>query len=90
MSQKNKQKKAPTDERKPDTGKNSDNLEEIIERQREQEKNLYPVRVSKTTVIYVTKKKVTKEYAEEYNRDKLMRLDRDGKEKEHIDQESVY
>lgn len=85
MSKKDKQRKAPTDERKPDTSKNADNLDQIIERQRERERNLYPLRVSKTTVIYVTKKKATKEYAEEYKRDKMMRLDRDGKEKANID-----
>lgn len=84
MSKKDKQRKAPTDERKPDTSKNTDNLDLIIERQRERERNLYPLRVSKTTVIYVTKRKATKEYADEYNHDKLMRLS-NGKEKEHID-----
>lgn len=81
MSKKDKQRKAPTDERKPDTSKNIDNLDQIIERQRERERNLYPLRVSKTTVIYVTKKKATKEYADKYNRDKLMRLRDEEKEK---------
>lgn len=81
MSKKDKQRKSPTDERKPDTSKNIDNLDQIIERQRERERNLYPLRVSKTTVIYVTKKKVTKEYADKYNRDKLMRLRDEEKEK---------
>lgn len=81
MNKKDKQRKKPTDERKPDTSKNADNLDQIIERQRERERSLYPLRVSKTTVIYVIKKKVTKEYAEEYKRDKLMRLRDEEKEK---------
>ena len=85
MNNRDKLRKAPTEERKPDTSKNADKLDDIIRKQLEREKNLYPVRVSKTTVIYVTRKKATKEYAEEYKRDKMMRLDRDGKEKANID-----
>ncbi len=69
-----KKRKGPAEERKPDTTTNEENLDEIIARQREREKNLYPVRISATTVIYVTKNKATRQYAEEYKRDKLMRL----------------
>lgn len=69
-----KKRKGPAEERKPDTTTNVSNLDEIIARQREREKTLYPVRVSSTTVIYVTKSKATRQYAEEYKRDKLMRL----------------
>ena len=69
-----KKRKGPAEERKPDATTNVSNLDEIIARQREREKTLYPVRVSSTTVIYVTKSKATRQYAEEYKRDKLMRL----------------
>lgn len=69
-----KKRKGPAEERKPDTTTNVSNLDEIIARQREREKTLYPVQVSSTTVIYVTKSKATRQYAEEYKRDKLMRL----------------
>lgn len=74
QNNKNKKRKSPADERKPDITANIGNIDEIIARQRERDKKLYPVRVSKTTVIYVIKKKATPEYAEEYKRKKLMRL----------------
>lgn len=69
-----KKRKVPAEERKPDTTANEENLDEIINRQREREKNLYPVRISSTTMIYVTRNKATRQYAEQYKRDKLMRL----------------
>lgn len=69
-----KKRKGPAEERKPDTTANEENLDEIINRQREREKNLYPVRISSTTMIYVTRNKATRQYAEQYKRDKLMRL----------------
>lgn len=69
-----KKRKGPAEERKPDTTTNEENLDEIITRQREREKNLYPVRISSTTVIYVTRNKANSQYAEKYKRDKLMRL----------------
>lgn len=74
QNNKNKKRKSPVEERKPDVTANIGSLDEIIAKQRDREKKLYPVRISKTTVIYVTKKKATPEYAEEYKRDKLMRL----------------
>ena len=74
QNKRDKKRKGPVEESKPDTTKNIENLDEIIARQREREKKLYPVRVSSTTVIYVTKSKATRQYAEEYKRDKLMRL----------------
>ena len=78
-----KKRKYPAEERKPDITVNTGNLDEIIARQREREKNLYPVRISATTVIYVNKNKATRQYAEEYKRDKLMRLKYESKEKEN-------
>ena len=50
------------------------NLDEIIARQREREKETLPHPVSGTTVIYVTGNKANSQYAEKYKRDKLMRL----------------
>ena len=41
----------PTKERKADTTKNSNSLSEFIERQKEYEKQLYPLRITGTTVI---------------------------------------
>lgn len=61
----------PTKERKADTTKNSNSLSEFIERQKEYEKQLYPLRITGTTVIYVTKEKQTKEYADWYRRERL-------------------
>lgn len=80
---KDKKRKGPAEERKPDTTTNVSNLDEIIARQREREKNLYPIRISGTTVIYVTRNKANSQYAEEYKRDKLMRLKHESKEKEN-------
>ncbi|RGU22440.1 hypothetical protein [Bacteroides cellulosilyticus] len=83
QNNRDKKHKGPAEERKPDITVNTGNLDEIIARQREREKNLYPVRISATTVIYVTKNKATRQYAEEYKRDKLMRLKYESKEKEN-------
>lgn len=58
--------KDPLIERKADTKKNGKNLEECIAAHREREKSLYPLRINRTTVIYVTKDKCTPEYAEKY------------------------
>ena len=61
----------PTKERKADTTKNSNSLSEFIERQKEYEKRLYPLKINQTTVIYVTKDKQTVEYADWYRRERL-------------------
>lgn len=41
--------------RKTDVTKNAEELDDYIEAQRERERNLYPLRINSTTVIYVTK-----------------------------------
>lgn len=61
----------PTKERKSDTSKNGNDLTKYIQRQLKRERNLYPLRINATTVIYVTKAKCTKEYAEKYKREKM-------------------
>ena len=61
----------PTKERKTDTTKNGNDLSGYIERQRKYEERLYPLRINQTTVIYVTKEKQTKEYADWYRRERL-------------------
>lgn len=62
----------PIVERKPDIRKNgTENLDEIIQRQRQREKTLFPLRINASTYIYVTKKKCTKEYAEKYRKEKI-------------------
>lgn len=58
--------KDPMIERKSDSTKNGKNITECISTQRNREKNLFPLRISRTTVIYVTKDKCTPEYAEKY------------------------
>lgn len=57
--------------RKSDNNKNGKNVDDCISRQIERERNLYPLRINKTTVIYVTKNKCTAEYAEKYRKEKL-------------------
>lgn len=61
----------PAKERKADTSKNGNDLTEFIQRQLKRERNLYPLRINVTTVIYVTKAKCTKEYADWYRRERL-------------------
>ena len=67
----NKNMMPPTKERKADITKNGNDLSEYIERQMNREKRLYPLRINATTVIYVTKDKQTKEYADWYRRERL-------------------
>lgn len=64
----------PGVERKPDVSKNADvsQLDEVLQRQRLKEKNLFPLRINSTTVVYVTKDKCNAEYKEKY----LSRLNR--------------
>lgn len=61
----------PTKERKADTAKNGNDLSEYIEHQKKREKQLYPLRITGTTVIYVTKDKQTSEYADWYRKERL-------------------
>lgn len=61
----------PAKERKADTSKNGNDLTEFIQRQLKRERNLYPLRITGTTVIYVTKDKHTREYADWYRRERL-------------------
>lgn len=61
-------------EQKPDSTVNGSGLDKAIERYRSHEKRLYPLRISRTTVIYVTKNKCNRKYAEDYLNNKLKRL----------------
>lgn len=58
--------KDPMIERKADSTKNVKHITECISTQRTKEKHLFPLIISRTTVIYVTKDKCTPEYAEKY------------------------
>lgn len=58
--------KDPMIERKGDNCKNGKKLEECVKAHKERERNLFPLRISRTTVIYVTKDKCNQEYAERY------------------------
>lgn len=53
--------------KKVDTMVNGD-AEHLVEEHREIEKRLYPLRIDQRTVIYVTKDKCTKEYAQKRRR----------------------
>lgn len=53
--------------KKVDTTVNGD-AERLVEEHREIEKRLYPLRIDQRTVIYVTKDKCTKEYAQKRRR----------------------
>lgn len=53
--------------KKVDTTVNGD-AERLVEEHREVEKRLYPLRIDHRTVIYVTKDKCTKEYAQKRRR----------------------
>ena len=53
--------------KKVDTTVNAD-AERLVEEHREIEKRLYPLRIDQRTVIYVTKDKCTKEYAQKRRR----------------------
>lgn len=63
--------KPPMTERKPDLELNGNKVLEAVELQRKREKDLFPLRINRTTIIYVTKEKCTREYAEKYKREKL-------------------
>lgn len=54
--------------KKINNDKNSDGLDEAIERvlARERGQQKYPLRINRQTVIFVTKDKCNEEYAEEY------------------------
>lgn len=64
---KQRQAKLPEDKKKVDTSVNGD-AERLVEEHREVEKRLYPLRIDHRTVIYVTKDKCTKGYAEKIRR----------------------
>lgn len=57
----------PDERKKVDTSVNGD-AERLVEEHREVEKRLYPLRIDHRTVIYVTKEKCTKEYAQKRRR----------------------
>lgn len=58
-----KHKRLPEQCKKVDTSVNGD-AELLAEKHKEIEKKLYPLRIDQRTVIYVTKDKLTTEYAE--------------------------
>ena len=69
---KDKHFRQPDKYKKVDTTINGD-AEMLAERQKQVEKKLYPLRIDQRTVIYVTKDKLTPEYAEKKR--KSMKLD---------------
>lgn len=64
---KRKKKALPNEYKKVDITVNGD-AERFVEQHREVEKHLYPLRLNKNTVIYVTKDKQNEEYARKARR----------------------
>lgn len=56
--------KSVSEERKLDMNKNGDKMLHFVEQQKKKEKKLVPLRVDSKTVVLVSAKKATKEYAE--------------------------
>lgn len=57
---------------KPDTDRNSEGLETVIERYRQREKTLLPLRINKQVIIFVPKERCNEAYRQEY----LMRMNK--------------
>lgn len=53
---------------KPDTKVNDGSLDAVIERFRQKERTLFPLRINKQTVIFVARKKCNEQYRQEYLR----------------------
>ena len=75
---KDKHFRQPDKYKKVDTTINGD-AEMLAEKQKQVEKKLYPLRIDQRTVIYVTKDKLTPEYAEKKR--KIMNLEPKGERK---------
>lgn len=60
--------KNPMTERKPDTERNAAGLEKYIERQREKETRLFPLRINERVTILVPKEKCNRKYAEAFRK----------------------
>lgn len=61
-------------ERKPDVEKNGYGIEAAIRKQRRREKQLFPLRLNATTVLYVTADKCNEEYKQDYLKNKYRKL----------------
>lgn len=55
----------------PATKLNDDSLDAVIERYRQKERTLFPLRINTQTVIFVAKKKCTKEYSQWYRENRM-------------------
>lgn len=56
---------------KPDNSVNDCGLDTAIERYKQKEKTLFPLRINQQTVIYVIRKKCTNEYAQWYRENRM-------------------
>lgn len=63
-----KHRKPEAGERKADTTRNSEGLDELIRKQMQKEKKLHPLKINSTTYIYVPKRKCNEKYAEAYRK----------------------
>lgn len=64
-------KRNATHQPKQDSGHNADGLEAVIEKQRQKEKKMYMMRVSRNTWIVVPKKKANTTYATQYKQEHI-------------------
>lgn len=86
-----KHKRLPEQCKKVDTSVNGD-AGLLSEKHKEIEKKLYPLRIDKRTIIYVTKDKLTPEYAEKKRKSmnlEKVRENRGGNAKAEIDVEKL-
>lgn len=86
-----KHKRLPEQCKKVDTSVNGD-AEHLVEKHKDVEKKLYPLRIDKRTIIYVTKDKLTPEYAEKKRKSmnlEKVRENRGGNAKADIDVEKL-
>lgn len=63
--------KSPMANRKINMEENPKGVENLVLKQKQRERHLFPLRINKQTVIYVARDKCNKEYAERYKKEKL-------------------
>lgn len=56
---------------KADIDKNGEGVDNAIERYKRREKNLFPLRINRQTVIYVIKEKCTQQYTDWYRQNRI-------------------
>lgn len=83
---KNKRQVMPDKYNKIDSSKNTDGLDEAISRYMSKAKRLYPLRINKNTVIFVTKSKCNEKYRQSY----IDRIERKEKPKMNTSEPKIF